>query len=167
MSANGSPVTNDMISHLRENSLGRLLLRASRHYNDEAIERVRRLGHPHLTLAHASILPHIDMEGTRLTDLANRAGLTKQSTSELITSLERLGYVRREADPQDGRSHLLVFTKRGEEFLLAAYQAKSELEGELVKRLGSHRADHFLSLLREYLNSDEPVRTPGDRRKSV
>lgn len=145
-------VTNDVISHLRENSLGRLLLRASRQYNDEAIARVRQLGHPQLTLAHASILPHIDIQGTRLRDVATRAGLTKQSASELISSLQRLGYLRREADPQDGRSHLLVFTEKGEQFLRAAYRAKSELEKELVERLGVDAANQLVTRLREYVD---------------
>lgn len=139
------------VSRLRENSIGRLLLRASRQYNETAIERVRALGHPDLTITHASILPHIDLEGTRLTEVAKRAGLTKQSASELLLGLERLGYLGREPDPDDRRAQLIVFTARGRDFLMAAYQAKTELEREFQLRLGAKGSDQLVMLLRGYL----------------
>lgn len=141
----------EAISHLRENSLGRLLLRASRQYNEAAIERVRELGHKELTVAHASILPHIDLKGTRLTDVAKRAGLTKQSASELLSGLQQLGYLTREPDPEDRRAQRVVFTARGRQFLLAAHEAKSELEQQLFDHLGRQSGEQLICLLKQYL----------------
>lgn len=142
----------DAIAHLREHSLGRLLLRASRQYNEAAIERVRDLGHSELTLAHAGILPHIDLRGTRLTDVAKRAGLTKQSASELLSGLQKLGYLTREPDPTDGRAQRVVFTSRGRDFLKAAHEAKLELEQQLFDRLGQGDGEQLISLLNRYLS---------------
>ncbi|WP_298193245.1 MarR family transcriptional regulator [Novosphingobium sp.] len=152
-----SVATEQAITHLREHSFGRLLLRASRQYNEAAIDKVRASGHPQLTLAHAAILPHIDIAGTRLTEVARRAGLTKQSASELIINLQQLGYVSREADPDDRRSQRVVFTASGRAFLQAAYLAKTELELDLTARLGRANAEQLVGLLRDYLdgrNSD-------------
>ena len=141
----------EAISHLREHSLGRLLLRASRQYNEAAIHRVRELGHPDLTLAHAAILPHIDLRGTRLTDVAKRAGLTKQSASELLSGLEQSGYLTREPDLEDRRAQRVIFTPLGRKFLLAAHQAKTELEQQLFEGLGRKDGEQLISLLRRYL----------------
>ncbi len=143
------------ITHLRANSLGRLLLTASRKYNEAAIERVRELGHQELTIAHAAILPHIDLKGTRLTDVAKRAGLTKQSAFELVSGLQRLGYLQREPDPDDKRAQRVVFTARGREFLLAAFQAKSALERDLFDRLGREPGEQLIGLLRRYIAEDD------------
>src|SRR6266705_2271611 len=52
-------------------------------------------------------------EGSRLTELAVHAGVTKQSMGEVIDVLERRGYVERVSDPSDGRAILIRRTERG------------------------------------------------------
>jgi DNA-binding MarR family transcriptional regulator len=143
------------VEELRCAGFGRLLMRASRRYNEAAMEGVRRRGHPDLTLAHAAVLPHIDIGGSRLTEVAERAGMTKQSASELVAGLERLGYLAREPDPADRRAQRVVFTSRGRDFLLAAFAAKQDQERELAQRLGADGAAEIARLLRAYL--DEPA----------
>lgn len=139
------------IDELRSSNVGRLFLRASRHYGEAAIAEVRRRGHDRLTLAHTSVLPHIDRDGSRLTEIADRAGITKQSASELVVGLERLGYLRRVKDQSDKRAHLLVFTERGEDFLRAAFEAKQALEEEMTRKLGPESAKELIRLLVRYL----------------
>lgn len=151
----------DAISRLRETSVGRLLLRASRQYSEAAMQRVRELGHPELTIAHAAILPHIDVEGTCVRDVATRAGMTKQSASELLSGLRRLGYLAQEPDPSDRRSQRVVFTPRGRQFLLAAYQAKTELERDLYERMGQHDGEQLVELLNRYIGTEQPQASPG------
>jgi len=63
--------------------------------------------------AHSGVFAHIDLDGTRLTDLANRANMTPQAMGELVDDLERLGYVRRVPDPGDRRAKLIVPTEVG------------------------------------------------------
>ncbi|WP_158702934.1 MarR family winged helix-turn-helix transcriptional regulator [Allosphingosinicella vermicomposti] len=134
---------------LRVTGLGRLLMNASRRYNDRAIEMLRSAGHARLSAAHAMILPHIDVEGTRLTDIASRAGVTKQSASEMVQDLERIGYVRRERDALDKRAVKVTFSALGHQFLKDAYAVHLQLERELSVLLLSE-ADMFKNNLRRW-----------------
>ena len=63
---------------------------------------------------HGCVFGFIDLEhGSRLTDLAERAGLTKQAVGEAVAELERKGYVERVPDPEDGRAKIIKLTQRG------------------------------------------------------
>src|SRR6478736_5714379 len=52
-------------------------------------------------------------EGMRVTDLADRLGMTKQSLGELATALERDGMLESVRDPADGRVRILRPTDTG------------------------------------------------------
>ena len=125
------------IAERREVNTGRLLLRAFRAYNDRAMADIRGLGHAKLSLAHAAILPHIELEGTRLTALAEAAGLTKPSVSQLVDELEAAGYVKRTPDPEDKRALKIMFTALGWRFLDDASRVKGEIEADILRVLGA------------------------------
>ena len=72
-------------------SPGQLLMRAARLMNEEGIARIRANGRPDVRVSHTSLLPHIDLEGTRITELARRMGVTKQAVNQSVTELEQLG----------------------------------------------------------------------------
>ena len=58
-------------------------------------------------------MPHIPASGIRLTELAARAGMTKQAMAELVAEIERRGYIRRTTDPADRRAKIIEFTDEG------------------------------------------------------
>ena len=132
---------------LRERHVGRLLLRASRAFNARATEKLRVRGYGGLTLAHLALLPHLDADGTRVTTLAERAGMTKQGMGQLVGDLERQGYAARAPDPTDRRAALVRFTEAGRRLLADAVAVTGELEAEYVAILGEQR----LATLRETL----------------
>ncbi len=70
---------------------------------DELIARLHAAGYSDVTPAHHGVFENLDPGGTRLTELAARAGITHQSMSELVSVLERRGYLERRADPADDR----------------------------------------------------------------
>ena len=74
---------------------------------------VARRGFADLRPALLAVGPHIKASGSRITELAERSMLTKATVVYLVDELERLGYVRREPDPADGRAKLVVPTERG------------------------------------------------------
>jgi DNA-binding MarR family transcriptional regulator len=124
---------------VKRESMGQLLLRAARLFNEHAIARVQRSGEPRFRLAHTRLFPHIDLEGTRLTELARRAGVTKQAVGPWVTELESFGVVRREPDPLDGRAQRVRFTERGLRALLHGLSVLGELEDELAREIGASR----------------------------
>lgn len=139
------------------------LFRLSRLLNETAIDRLReRTGSAGLRAAHTALLPHIDLEGTRLTVLAERVGVTKQAVAQLLDELESLGVIERVPDPGDGRAKLVRFSPKGRVGLLAGLELLRELEGELAAALGAKRWKAFraaiFDLLRE-LEGGSPARS--------
>lgn len=125
-------------------SVGQLLFKTARLLNEKAIARVRRrTGRSELRTSHTALFPHIDLEGTRLTVLAGRLGVSKQAAGQLVEELEELGMVERVPDPSDGRAKLVRFTAGGRRGLLAGLQLLGEIEGELEQRVG---AEQFAAL---------------------
>ena len=127
------------LQELRDTHVGRLLLQAHRAFAKRSIAKLRQRGHDRLTLAHTALLPHLDLEGTTVTVLAERAGMTKQSMRQLVLDLEEKGYVARAADPNDGRATRVTFTEEGWRFLRDAHEIKKEMHTEYQAILGQER----------------------------
>src|SRR5579863_10230623 len=87
-------------------------------------------------------------EGSRLTELAERAGVTKQSMGEIIDVLEQRGYVERIPDPSDGRANLIRRTERGWEVNRIARQVVEQLQQEWAQALGEEQFAQLLHNLR-------------------
>jgi DNA-binding MarR family transcriptional regulator len=138
------------IARLRETNTGRLLLKASRIYSDRAMADIRRFGHAKLSLAHAAILPHIALEGTRLTALAEAAVMTKPSVSQLVDELEAAGYVERAPDLDDRRAQKIMFTALGWRFLEDASRVKEEIEADIARVLGAEGSAALRDLLTRF-----------------
>jgi len=66
-----------------------------------------------LTPAFASVMPLLDAKGSHATVLAQKAGVTKQATSQLVKLLEQRDNVEQVADPTDTRAKVIRLTKRG------------------------------------------------------
>jgi DNA-binding MarR family transcriptional regulator len=89
--------------------------------------------------AHSGVFAHIDLEGTRLTVLAERANMTPQAMKDLVDDLVRLGYVARRPDPTDGRAKLVTLTERGRACIAASVEVIAGLERRLEELLGSEQ----------------------------
>lgn len=122
----------------KDGSTLQLLFKAARRLDEEAIARVARSkGAPRLRRSHTSLLPHIDLEGTRVSDLAERLGVTKQAVSQLVDDLEAMGVLRREVDAADARAKRVLFTDKGRATLLEGLGVLRALEAELTERVGT------------------------------
>lgn len=115
-------------------------------------ERLKREGFPDIRVTHSTVLRRISIDGARVTDLAERAGMTKQSMAYIVDDLIELGYVTIAPDPSDGRAKLVVPTKKGERLLTAARDLGDMYEQHVAKLLGAGEAKKLRSLL-EQLNA--------------
>ena len=101
-------------------------------------------------------------EGSRLTELAERAGITKQSMGEIIDALEQRGYVERIPDPTDGRAILIRRTQRGWQVNRVAREVVEQIQQEWAQTLGEERFRHLLEILRQLaLLLNEPLGAAG------
>lgn len=146
----------DDLQRLREGHVGRWLIQAQRAFNARAVAKLRQRGYDTLTLAHVSLLPHLDAGGTRVTVLADRAGMTKQGAGQLVWDLTRLGYVRRVPDPDDGRAQLVTFTPEGERFLADAVNVVRQVEDDFAHLLGHRRLEDLRATLRLMVEQEPP-----------
>jgi DNA-binding MarR family transcriptional regulator len=117
--------------------IARLLLRAVRAVQATYIERLQQRGHPGLRTGHipvfAGLNPDTDPDsptGTRITDLANRAGMTRQMMGRLVRELESLGYLATAAHPDDLRAVVVTMTERGNAIRAEAAEVIAELEAD-------------------------------------
>ncbi len=124
-------------------SLGQVLLRTARLYNELAITRVQRESEPRIRLAHTAVFPHLDTAGIRPTALARRMGVTKQAVGPLLDDLVAWGMIQRIPDPADGRALLVALTPRGGAALLDGLRVLRGVEGQLRAELGEERVDEL------------------------
>ena len=106
-------------------------------------------GFDDLRPAHTAVFQHIEAGGSRLTDLAERAQITKQSMGYLIDYLEQRGYLERRPDPSDRRAALISLTDRGWEQVRAALKIIATIEEEWASELGQPRMQQLRELLGE------------------
>ena len=109
-------------------------------------------GHPEVRPPHGNVMQYLDDDGTRVSELAARAQITKQSMAELVLHLERHGYVERVPDPSDRRAKLVRATARGGEVYALAREFLTKTEAEWTRKLGKRKMDQLRELLVE-LNS--------------
>jgi DNA-binding MarR family transcriptional regulator len=86
--------------------------------------------------AHVHITRHLGLNGSRLTELALQAGMSKQAMGDLVTQCEAWGLVRREPDPHDARARRIVFTGTGWEWLEAFRRAVERAQDEFRSQVG-------------------------------
>ncbi|MBY3258825.1 winged helix DNA-binding protein [Rhizobium laguerreae] len=126
---------------------------AVRIFENRIIENLKAKGHSELTAAHINLTRNLDEDGTRLTELARRASLTKQSMSELVDQVERTGLIEKRQDPADGRAKLVCFTDSGFVWLEAFHQSLEVAEGEMRDQLGPAMVDLMVEALGKYVES--------------
>ena len=128
------------LDHAKNASTLQLLFKAARLIDEEALRRVgERPGRPRLRRSHTTLFPHIDLEGTRVTDLAERVGVTKQAVSQLVDDLEAMAVLERVVDPDDARARRVCFTSLGRAGLLDGLAVLGALEDEYAAKVGSGR----------------------------
>lgn len=117
----------------------RLLDIAFTEYDSEVMRRLAITDYSDIRPAHGCVFGNVDPDGTRLTDLSDRAHMTKQSVGEVVDDLQQRGYVERVPDPNDGRAKIIRLTARGHEAQELGWKLINDIEREWAERFGTER----------------------------
>jgi DNA-binding MarR family transcriptional regulator len=119
--------------------LATLMFIAYRAMDDQVIRAMHEAGYQ-VTVAQARIAQRIAPGGSRLTELAEQAQVTKQTASLLVAALEEEGLVERVPDPADGRARLIRFTPKGRTAADRAREVVMSVEQNWNEHLGPELA---------------------------
>lgn len=139
--------------------LGVSLFVSYRYTEDRIFRAVQDAGFDDWTLAQCRVFQRVAPDGSRLTDLADQAQMTKQSASVMVDQLERLGYVRRDPDPTDGRARLIVIEQRGRQAVEVAKTTLEQIYSEWKTYLGTRN----FTLLHQILDQLGEITDPYAR----
>ena len=132
----------------RQIHLGRLLGHAMRRFDarvlhlmasnvDVPLALSNLAAREQVSAAHIHITRHLGLQGSRLSELAQSAGMTKQAMGDLVTQCEAWGLVQRTPDQSDARARRIVFTETGLAWLHAFEQAVAQAETEFKQEVGA------------------------------
>ena len=135
-----------------------MLFVASRALERRAFDAVVAAGVTDITLAQARVAARIGPDGSRVTDLAEQARVTKQSAAFLVEQLEAAGYVERVPDPTDGRARLVRLTSRARRVVQAADAEVERVLAEWSDHVGEQRLRQMHETLRDLREIMDPWR---------
>ena len=141
------------LSKVRDEHLGRMLLKLERHFTQQVLTKLAADGMEDITLRHFVIIPHIDHQGARAVEISRQVGISKQAVSKLIDELVQKGYLELKADPSDGRAHLVFMSNKGNEFLKSAIKYTQQVEKQWAAEVGEQEFKTMKSAMNTLLNS--------------
>lgn len=151
----------------RQTHLGRLLGQALRRFDERVLALMAHnievplalsnlAARAQVSAAHIHITRHLALEGSRLTELSAKAGMSKQSMGDLVDQCEAWGLVKREADGRDKRARLVRFTETGLAWLAAFEQAVAQADREFRAEVGADVATVVALGLEAYAGAWSP-----------
>jgi MarR family transcriptional regulator, temperature-dependent positive regulator of motility len=139
------------LSMFGRRNIGVLLQQLARDFERRARTTLRARGHTELLPSHQVVFAGLGRTGTRLTVLAQNAGMTKQAMGQIVDDLEQLGYVERTPDPGDGRAKIVRFTPAGLDFVCDAAEVLDGIWREYSALLGARELDQLQDTLHKLL----------------
>lgn len=129
-------------------SLRRMLWFAFSAVNERVLERLADRGYGEIRPRHATAIRCMDRDGTRLTVMAERAGVSKQAMGVVVDDLIAMGLVHIEPDPDDGRARRVRYTQKGGALVAAFIEADEETESEISELIGEAALSSLRSAMR-------------------
>jgi DNA-binding MarR family transcriptional regulator len=153
--AENAPPLAETEAQWRRGNVGRLMFDGARRFEERLHASVRAAGFAEVRYVHLTVLRNMNLGGTRLTELAARAGMTKQAMGQQVDDCESLGIVTRRADEADRRARLIAFTPRGRALLDVVHRAIAEAEAEMAAAVGKRAFAQVREALAAYVRGAE------------
>ena len=115
----------------------RLVDRANRAMQVNMVRQAHQRGFPQVKQAHNAVFGNLGEGGARASDMAVRAGMTRQSMGEIIRDLVGLGILEMRPDPDDRRAKLVTYTPLGLDVVAGGYQYIVDQEERFAEEFGA------------------------------
>ncbi len=146
-------ITSEQIERFEQNkqsSVAQLLFKAARVWNETALKRIQQR-FPTIRPAHTGVLPHLDWQGTRITELAVRMKVSKQAVSQLVQDMVNLDLLELRPDVDDGRAKRVYFSQAGFDVMQEGLDTLAQMQTEISAVIGEESIGQLLSLLQMLL----------------
>lgn len=130
------------------NNLSRLLLDLARDFEKRALEKCHERGHIQIRRSHSALFSNLGFGAIRLTELAERAGITQQAMGKLVKEMEEEGYVRRRIDESDKRAKIIELTDIGKKLVTDNLEIVDEILEEYRHAMGEEGIEDLNKVLR-------------------
>ena len=139
-------------AHKLSNNFSRLLIELAKDFERRALQKCHQRGHTKIRRSHSSLFSNLGFGAVRLTELAERAGITQQAMGKLVKEMERVGYVKRHIDDTDKRAKIIQLTELGEQLVNDSMEIVDEITAEYIQSIGSDEFDSLELLLNHTVN---------------
>nr|WP_246386792.1 winged helix DNA-binding protein [Litorivivens lipolytica] len=136
-----------LLEDYRESALGVVLVTLVADYEDRFLKAYGEQGFSDIRRSHGSVLRHLDASGTTLSELALRAGVSKQAIGKTVRQLEALGYLHISTSHTDKRARLVRFSLRGDRLVSASNRVVENIRRQYRQQLGSDTFQRLFELL--------------------
>ncbi|POY37415.1 hypothetical protein C3K47_06540 [Solitalea longa] len=147
----------EQLTDLRKKSLSRTVHNLRMHLSSRLTKRIHEMGYLSCSFQHTAIFANIDIEGTNIVTLADRANISKQAMSKLVKDIEEMGYVETIKDPKDSRALLVILTDLGAELIINVQSCITEIRNEVERVISKDKLETFMSIateINEYFDQD-------------
>jgi DNA-binding MarR family transcriptional regulator len=146
-------VSNIDRSYKLSHNLSRLLIELTKDFETRALRKCRRRGHPDIRRSHTALFSNLGFGTVRLTELADRAGITQQAMGKLVKEMESIGYIKRRVDESDKRAKIIELTDKGKVLVNDSIEIVDEIIAEYTDCMGQDGVDELEQALQQAVNA--------------
>ena len=133
-----------------------LVEKAARALKVDMLRHAHTLGHTKIQTSHNAVFATLPPEGARSADMAQRAGITRQSMGEIIRDMVALGFLEMVPDPTDGRAKIVKWSDYGKKVASGGYDHIIELDRVFREKFGDADVDTTYRVLQEITDMLSP-----------
>jgi DNA-binding MarR family transcriptional regulator len=131
--------TRELVWRRYQENFPRHLMGVTRYLQAEVMNALLgEFDHQQLRLSFEPYIALIGSEGTRLSDIADTLGISRQATNQTANQIEAARYIKRIAHPSDGRAKLAVLTLRGKKLRADGAAIAHRHQRQLVEIAGAN-----------------------------
>ncbi len=168
MNSDSAPTSDNKFELVRQTNLGRLIDDLHFFFDTQALKYLRESGFPMIKSADAHVMRTMRFEGSRITDMARNAGISKQAMSKLVAAFIANGFLTWAGDPNDKRNRIVSVTDAGRDLLTCGIAALQRAEQDIADIVGTQEMEKLRLVLIKIKQAENirPLSTrPQDRKR--